>query len=94
MVEDIIRENGNMGIECKAMLQSIIQDKRIFILPNPNKMEKNRLKNFREGILQVKPTMISADASISLSYEAKSMIEDLSNHVTNSINSNSKAIRG
>lgn len=63
-----------MGIECKSMIESICEKKNIFILPLPSQFKQEYVLNLKRGISNLKPTMLALGASISLSFEAKSMI--------------------
>lgn len=64
------------------MLQFILQNKRVFILPTPTKLSIEHIEKFHKGIQNTPPAMLSEDASISLSPEAKQMVLDLSSMIS------------
>ena len=63
------------------------------ILPLPTQLKNEHIVKLKRGILSIPPTMLSSNTCTSLSYEAKAMIEDLSEIVSKYINDNCKTIR-
>lgn len=84
-IEEINSTNKNMEIKCKTMIERIVAQRNIFIMPIPSDMNVGYIQKLKAGIVTMRPTMLSRDATISLSWDAKSMLENLSNELASSI---------
>lgn len=68
VLKDIIKENQNLGTACRAMINGIISEGNVCIMPRPNNLKVEHISQLKDKINNIAPTMLTADATISLSH--------------------------
>lgn len=77
ILTEITNSNENMPLECKGILNTILERNNILIIPFPKYVDNDKINVIKQKLDSIPTTTLSKNANISLDYKAKLMLSDL-----------------
>ena len=92
-IQEIKETNVNFSIECRVMLNTIIERRNIALFPFAPLINDEIIKNIRQQIDELPESILQDGAHISIDTKSKLMLTDLAMKITDDLNKVSRFVR-